>query len=646
MELLTDRLLRDSLPLFRALAALLIALALAALLVLGKEILMPLALALLLSFALSPIATRLERLGLGRGGSVVLTMALAIAVVALIGYVVFVQAADLAAQLPSYRTTIRDKLLGIAGGVSGSGPFARAAEVLTELLKEVTEPPKTASPTVQTIVVQAAATGGSLALIGAYASPVLHALAIAAAVVLVTAFTLAAREDLRNRIIRLIGAEDLQRTTAALDDGGKRLGRLLLAQLAVNAAFGMLIGFSLWLIGLPSPFLWGILAGVLRFVPYIGAVLGVAPPLILAFAVDPTWTMFLWTAGFFLIFEPLVGHVIEPMLYGRSTGLSPLAVVISATVWAFLWGTVGLVLAVPLTMCLVVLGRHVSRLEFLSILLGDRPALPAHELLYQRLLAGDPDEVADQAAEVLRERSLVSYYDQVMLPGLRRAHLDIVRGAVSGERLDCVIQAGCQAIGTLDRFTGTRPKLGAAADPSRSGETEATVEQIQEQATLDRLARLDFQRTPPDRRIALLHGNHPLDELPTLMLAQVLKSHGLMVEVAKLSDLKECPHHGDAAPWLVYLSYMEPLSTLHLRAASIAVHRHLPNARVALCLWQEIDGELLRSLRARLRVAAIASSTLEAVEVAARPTPPSGERSGSRRAPPAKAVRSYALSAS
>jgi len=612
MEILTDRLLRDSLPIFRGLSGLLIALSLAALLMLGKEILIPLALALLFSFALSPIVTRLERMGLGRGISVVLTILAAVTLVALVFYVVFIQAADLAGQLPTYRTTIREKLQSLAGGMGGQGPFARAAALMTELLREVTETPSTVGgPTVQTVIVQQQTSSGGLALIGDYATPVLHSLAIAAAVVLVTAFTLASREDLRNRVIRLIGADDLQRTTAALDDAGKRLGRLLLAQLAVNSVFGAFIGLGLWLIGLPSPFLWGVLAGVLRFVPYIGAVLGVAPPLLIAFAVDPTWTMFLWTAGFFLVIEPMVGHVIEPMLYGRSTGMSPLAVVISATVWAFLWGTVGLVLAVPLTMCLVVLGRHVARLEFLAILLGDRPALPAHELLYQRLLAGDPHEVAWRAQEVLRERSLISFYDQVMLPGLRRAHLDIVRGAVAGERLDGVIDSGRKVIALLEDRASYRPALTSA-----SGETAAAVEQISEKTTLDRLARFDVAKVPKDRRIALLYGDHPLDELPTLMLAQVLRSFKLNVEVARLSELKECPHRGDAKPWLVFLSYMEPLSTLHLRAASIGVHRHLPNVRVALCLWQEIDGALLGRLKAKLRIGAIASSTLDAVEAA------------------------------
>ena len=323
MELLTDRLLRDSLPLFRALSALLITLTLAALLVLGKEILIPLALALLLSFALSPVATRLERIGLGRGLSVTLTMLVAVTLAVLVLYVLFIQASDLAGQLPAYRQTIRDKLQALASGMGGHGPFARAADLVTDLMREMNESVKpTTGNRVETVIVSTSSSG--LAAIGAYASPVIHTLTIAAAVILVTTFTLAQRDDLRNRIIRLIGAEDLQRTTAAFDDAGKRLGRLLLAQLAVNATFGAFIGTGLMIIGVPSPFLWGILAGVLRYVPYIGAMLGVAPPLLIAFAVDPTWTMFAWTACFFLIVEPIVGHVIEPLLYGRSTGLSPL----------------------------------------------------------------------------------------------------------------------------------------------------------------------------------------------------------------------------------------------------------------------------------------------------------------------------------
>ena len=202
-------------------------------------------------------------------------------------------------------------------------------------------------------------------------SPLVHPLATTGIIIIFVIFILLQREDLRNRFIRLAGSCDLQRTTAALDDAAGRLSRLFLTQLIVNGAFGVVIGIGLWLIGIPSAILWGILTAVLRFIPHIGAVIAAAFPLALAVAVDPGWSMLLWTLALFLVVEPVVGHVIEPMVYGHSTGLSPVAVVASATFW---------VLATPLTVCLVVLGRHVERLEFLDVMFGDRPALSPPEI--------------------------------------------------------------------------------------------------------------------------------------------------------------------------------------------------------------------------------------------------------------------------
>jgi predicted PurR-regulated permease PerM len=186
-----------------------------------------------------------------------------------------------------------------------------------------------------------------------------------------------------------------------MDDAGKRLSRLFLMQLALNAAFGLIIGIGLWAIGVPSAPLWGLLAMVLRFVPYIGAIVAALFPLIVATAVDPGWSMMLMTATLFLVVEPLIGHVIEPMVYGHSSGLSPVAVVVSAAFWTWLWGPIGLILATPLTMCLVVLGRHVERLKFLEVLLGDRPALSPSESAYQRMLAGDPIAGVKRISEIL-----------------------------------------------------------------------------------------------------------------------------------------------------------------------------------------------------------------------------------------------------
>jgi predicted PurR-regulated permease PerM len=211
--------------------------------------------------------------------------------------------------------------------------------------------------------------------IGTLISPLLRPLTTTGITAIFVIFILLQREDLRNRFIKLAGGHDLQKTTVALDDAATRLSRLFLIQLAVNTVFGVVIGAGLWIIGIPSPVLWGILAAILRFVPYIGAVIAAVFPLALAAAVNPGWSMLLAAAVLFLVVEPVVGHVIEPLVYGHSTGLSPVAVVASATFWTALWGPIGLVLATPLTVCLVVLGRHVERFEFLDVMFGDRPAL-------------------------------------------------------------------------------------------------------------------------------------------------------------------------------------------------------------------------------------------------------------------------------
>jgi len=219
--------------------------------------------------------------------------------------------------------------------------------------------------------------------------PLLTPLATSALVVLFLLFISLQREDLRDRFLRLAGTADLQRTTAALDDAASRLSRFFLAQTLLNTAFGLFIAGGLWVIGVPNAVLWGILAGLMRFVPFIGGFIAAFFPIALAAAVDPGWSMALATAALFLIAEPLAGHIIEPLLYGQHTGLSPVAIVIASLFWTLLWGPVGLLLATPLTVCLVVLGKHIDALEFVAVALGDEPALKPEEQFYQRLLAGN-----------------------------------------------------------------------------------------------------------------------------------------------------------------------------------------------------------------------------------------------------------------
>ena len=327
------------------------------------------------------------------------------------GSLLATQLAQLAGDLPRYQSTISEKIQSFRETTAGRGTLERASGMLKDLSKELDKPKEAASalgagaspkaaPLKPVPVEVRQPDPGALESLQSLISPLLHPLATTGIIVIFVIFILLQREDLRNRLIRLAGSHDLQRTTAALDDAASRLSRLFLIQLLLNGSFGIVIGTGLWLIGVPSAILWGILAAVLRFVPYIGAVIAAAFPLALAVAVDPTWTMLLWTVALFLVVEPVVGHVIEPMVYGHSTGLFPVAVVASATFWTGLWGPIGLVLATPLTVCLVVLGRHVERLEFLDVMFGDRPALSPPEIFYQRMLAGDPTEASEPEGAV------------------------------------------------------------------------------------------------------------------------------------------------------------------------------------------------------------------------------------------------------
>jgi len=344
----------------------------------GREIFVPVALAILLSFVLASPVGLLQRLRVPRGIAVVGVVLFAFVIIFALGSLIASQLNRLAGDLPRYQATIQSKIQSVRGVAGGSTTLERAAGMLQDLGKELDKPKvgaldKTITPPLSNPMGSRPVTPvpvevlqpdpGALESLRSLIAPLISPLATTGIIVIFVIFILIQREDLRNRLIRLAGSHDLQRTTAALDDAGSRLSRLFLNQLLINTGFGILIGTGLWLIGIPSAVLWGILATVLRFVPYIGSIIAAAFPLALAVAVDPGWSMLAWTAALFFIVEPAVGQIVEPMIYGRSTGLSPVAVVVSATFWTALWGPIGLVLATPLTVCLVVLGRHVERLE-------------------------------------------------------------------------------------------------------------------------------------------------------------------------------------------------------------------------------------------------------------------------------------------
>jgi predicted PurR-regulated permease PerM len=389
----------------------LINLAVAALIIaglyLGREIFVPLALAVLLSVVLAPFVVWMQSWGIPRTISVLVVVFIGFSIIFSLGGLMVSQASRLAEDLPKYQQTLRDKIESLRGIAGGSGTLDRASKVLTDLKTELqnseSSRPRNAGdplrqPTDKPITVEVKQPDpGALTTLVAIITPLLSPLTTTGIVIIFVVFMLMQRQDLRNRFVKLAGSQDIQRTTAALDEAGERLSKLFLTQIAFNAAFGLAIGVGLEIIGIPSAPLWGLIATILRFVPYIGAPISAIIPLILAAAVGSGWEMLLFTAALFGILELLAGQVIEPLVYGHSTGLSPVAIVVSASFWTWLWGPVGLVLATPLTICLVVVGRHVDRLQFLDIMLGDQPALTPPQLVYQRMLAGDPIEAAEQA---------------------------------------------------------------------------------------------------------------------------------------------------------------------------------------------------------------------------------------------------------
>ncbi len=571
----------------------------------GREVFVPVALAILFSFVLAPLVKGLQKLRAPRALAVFVVVLIAFATLAALTMAMVGQATQLASELPTYQSTIRAKIAALKGSGAGSGVLSRAADVLQDLGKEL-DRPKAESP-VPSETPGLARDGrpipvevhqpepGAIETLQAFLAPLIHPLTTTGIVLIFVVFILLKREDLRNRFIRLTGTYDLQKTTAAFDDAGKRLSRLFLTQLIVNAGFGVVIGCGLAAIGVPSALLWGILAAILRFIPYLGAVLSAVFPMVIAASVDPGWMMLALTAALFVIAEPLAGHVIEPLAYGRSTGLSPIAIVVAATFWTWLWGPIGLVLATPLTVCLVVLGRHVERLEFLDVMLGDRPALSAPEIFYQRILAGDPAEAADKAEEVLKERSLSAYYDEVALEGLRLAATDEARGVLDTPRRNQILATIREVVEDLSDHDDRRPSRDAGtADP----ETEATVEQTNEQegaSDLPVLTAAELKDTFRDGGgVVCIGARSQLDEAAALMLGQILEKHGLAAEALPPTALLApgMERLVARAPALICLCYIGPHNAAHVKYALRRLRRRLPTAILVLGELSQVSSPL------------------------------------------------------
>ncbi len=547
-----------------------------------------------MTFVLAPPVRRLQAWYVPRIVAVIFVVLVAFAAIFSLGGLMVSQVNQLAADLPQYQSTLRDKIASLRGAAAGTGTLERASGVLKDLSKELDKPRGNVTPS-SPLAIDGPSTGkpiavevkqpdpGALQTLVSLISPLLQPLATTGIVIIFVIFILLQREDLRNRLVRLAGSADLQRTTAAMDDAGRRLSRLFLIQLALNSGFGLVIGTGLWFIGVPSAPLWGMLAMILRFVPYIGAVISAIFPLVLAAAVGQGWTMVLWTAALFLIVEPIVGHVVEPLLYGQGAGLSPVSVIASATFWTWLWGPIGLVLATPLTICLVVLGRHVDRLKFLDIMFGDQPALTPPELVYQRMLAGDPVEAAEQAQTFLKERPLVAYYEEVLIGGLKLAHADAKRGLLDDERLQRIRDASAEIVDDLSAHEDT---LEVIPELVLDDDKQAPLRQLTDAEKLPALSSelpTQWQKAKP---VLCIPGSGPLDEAMALILAQLIERQeiGVRPESADALSMSRIFSLDTKDVALVCLCYIANPSSAQIRYATRRLRRKAPEAFILVSM--------------------------------------------------------------
>lgn len=543
----------------------------------GQDVLVPITLAIMLSFILDPMVSLLQRFRIWRVPAVILTVLAALGLIGALGTLIGMQAASLSVNAPEYARAIEAKV----GSLQTSATQRMSS--ITNTLGGSRNPPRPPVSSSQNLNEPAASATGSNVLRGpiqvevappkttpfsvakTILEPIVGPLETTVIVLIVAIFVLMQKEDLRDRFIRVFGSTDLHRTTLALDDAGVRLSRYFTAQLGVNTAFGIVVGLGLWFFGVPSPILWGVLAGMLRFVPYIGAVLAAVAPVALGAAIDPGWSTAIFIALFFVVVESLIGYVVEPLLYGHSTGLSPVSVIIAAIFWTSLWGPIGLILSTPLTLCLVVLGRHVKALEVFDVVLGDRPALTPIESFYQRVLANNTDEALAHAETMLAEQSLLDYYDNVVVAALRLAASDAASGTIDTPRVSQMVRAMTIV-------------------------TEDLVGHVDLDEGVERLAVQASART-----VACIAGRDPFDDVVATMLAQILEQRGMITrfidhEAASRGVIGDLDIDGIDTIVITHLSLVG--SPAHLRSLLRRLRQKAPGATIIVGLWPQVEATL------------------------------------------------------
>ena len=554
----------------------------------GRDLLIPLALAALLGFLLDPAVSRLKRWGLPRMAAVLLVVFVAVGGIGAGVLYVGSQVTELSAELPTYQNTIRQKLRNLKGYFKGPSVFDGAFKVINTVESEIAQPDtaNARGSRVQKVQIQdppSKPVTEALNMLAKVGEPV----ATAGIVFLFVILILLDRSDLQDRLLRLMG-RNMHMATDALDEASQRIGQYLRMQFVVNLSYGVPMALGLWWLGVPGAILWGALAAVMRFVPYIGPLVSAVFPLTLAFAVDPNWNLFLGTLALILVLELISNNIIEPWLYGSSTGLSTLSIILAATFWTALWGPIGLILSTPLTVCLLVLGRYIPALGFFEILLGSEAVFEPHQKLFQRLLGGDVDEAVDVATQSIDKElpskpsqldtanAVTSFYDDVAIPALKIAGRHYINQSTAEHRLRL-------SVGTAELVEELREHYPIA--PNRGLKEEG--------------ARADAPQ------LLCVGLRWDIDVQSASMAAHALQLHGLAADYRN-EALPILPKDEDFTDWqalqTLCICSFHPHPQTKLRQICKRIRQRWPHLRIIVALWtadeQLLDAGALASVQA------------------------------------------------
>jgi len=535
----------------------------------ARVVFIPLALAVLVALLLTPAVEGLERLKLPRLLSILLVVAGLAGLMGFTAWRIFPQFVDLTYRLPDYESALQNKIQGLKGSRVDS--FAKASASFKQLERELGSPPTTSEPEGNHIK-SLPASSQSKPLDVQVVPPTnplesaenfLGPLATAGVVVVFALFIMLDREDLRNRLIRIAYGGRLNVMTQAMLDAVRRINRYLFLQLDVNIGYGIVIGTALHFVGVPNAALWGLLAGVLRFLPYVGAPLAALMPFVLALAVFPGWAHASLVAGIFLVLELVVANLVEPLLYGPHVGLSPLAILVAAVFWTLIWGFPGLILSTPLTVCLVVIGRYVPSLSYLNILLGNEEVLPAHAQFYQRLLARDQEEATQIAEVYLKENNLEDLYTSVVIPALSLAEQDRHRNELDMDTQRFIFQSTREIVDDLDGVEIFEPSDSVSL--SRIGESENS-------GSMD---------------VLCIPARDEADEIVAALLNTLLAAQGKRSQVLPVAATAEIlAQVRQLNPKLVCISALPPFAMNHTRSLYAALQRQSAQVPIIVCLWR------------------------------------------------------------